>query len=277
MNLDQLCLIFGTTPSRISDVINKMLRIAAFKLRINEKAKIRWPSNLEEKQQFATLVNGREPTVDDVIGFTDGVQIPIKCSSDPVRQATYYNGYQHDTTCNNVFCFAPTGKIIYACVNYPGSWHDSQVSQNLIAKVVADIGDFKICVDQGFPRSGDLLNKFVGPISERTRASLPIENRRAVLRKHNTYVSLRQSSEWGMRALQGSFTRLKSRLTSDSKKRKTLITVICLLHNFRTDVVGLNQIATVFNPEYEAVITLHNQDRIARYYAHITGEEEEED
>jgi hypothetical protein len=80
-----------------------------------------------------------------------------------------------------------------------------------------------------------------------------------------------------MRALQGSFTRLKSRLTSDSKKRKTLITVICLLHNFRTDVVGLNQIATVFNPEYEAVITLHNQDRIARYYAHITGEEEEED
>ena len=58
---------------------------------------------------------------------------------------------------NNVFCFAPTGKIIFACVNFPGSWHDAQVSASLITKVVANIGDFKICVDQGFPRAGDLL------------------------------------------------------------------------------------------------------------------------
>ena len=50
-----------------------------------------------------------------------------------------------------------------------------------------------------------------------------------------------------MRALQGTFTRMKSRLSSIEKKRKLVLTVIIILHNFRTEVVGLNQIATVFS------------------------------
>ena len=77
------------------------------------------------------------------------------------------------------------------CINFPGSWHDSQVATSLIAKVID-----KICVDQGFPRTGDLLNKFVCPISRRARLNLPVDNRREVIRQHNKYVSLRQSSEW---------------------------------------------------------------------------------
>jgi len=112
---------------------------------------------------------------------------------------------------NNVFCFASTGKIIYACINFPGSWHDSQVATSLIAKVVDNLRNYKICVDQGFPRSGDLLNIFVGPLSRTARRNIPIEDRRAVLQRHNKYVSLRQSSEWGMRALQRTFIRIKSR------------------------------------------------------------------
>ena len=38
------------------------------------------------------------------------------------------------------------------------------------------------------------------------------------------------------------------------------------IHNFRTEVVGLNQISTVFNPEYERCINLRGYDRIRRYY-----------
>jgi hypothetical protein len=164
---------------------------------------------------------------------------------------------------NNVFCFAPTGKIIYACINFPGSWHDSQVASNFIRQVVNNIGDYKICVDQGFPRSGDLLNKFVGPISRRARRNLEPLNRREIIQRLNTYVSLRQASEWGMRALQGTFIRMKSRLTSNKYKRKLILTVIILLYNFRTHVVGLNQIATVFHLEYDAYVNIRNYDRIA--------------
>jgi len=184
------------------------------------------------------LEHRREPSVLDVIGFSDGLSLPIQCASDPISQATNYYGYHHDTMINNVFCFAPTGKLIFACINFPGSWHDSQVSLSLISKVVRDIGDFKICVNQGFPRSGDLLEKFVGPLSRRARRNLPEDTRRAALRRHNTYVSLRPSSEWGMRALQGTFVRMKT--------------------FFRTDVVGLNQIATVFNVEYELYVKIRN-------------------
>jgi hypothetical protein len=79
-----------------------------------------------------------------------------------------------------------------------------------------------------------------------------------------------------MRALQGSFTRLKSRLPSNKTKRKEIIFTICLLHNFRTHVVGLNQIATVFNPEYEAFINMENYDRIARYYEQVDIDSDEE-
>ena len=69
-----------------------------------------------------------------------------------------------------------------------------------------------------------------------------------------------------MRALQGTFPRLKSRLTSDKQKRHDLILSIVLLHNFRTDCIGLNQIATVFNHHYEQFINVDGYDRIARYY-----------
>jgi len=274
MTLSELCLIFGCTPTRCSLVINRQLHFLSRRLKNNAKAKILWPNSLEEKEYLADLVNRREPKVADVIGFTDGVSLPIQCASDPISQATNYNGYHHDTMCNNVFCFAPTGKIIFACINFPGSWHDSQVSLSLIA-VVENIGAFKICVDQGFPRSGDLLDKFVGPISRRNLPKLPTETRREILRRHNTYVSLRQSSEWGMRSLQGTFTRMKSRLTSNKTKRKLILTVIILLHNFRTDVVGLNQIATVFNEEYDAFVNIRNYDRIAQYYEEIVDSDSE--
>ena len=164
MTLNELCLIFGCTPTRCSLVINHQLQFLSRILRHNRKAKIHWPSSLREKEYLADLVKRREPRILDVIGFTDGVSLPIQCASDPISQATNYNGYHHDTMCNNVFCFAPTGKDNFACLNFPGSWHDSQVSLSLIAKAVENIGDYKICVDQGFPRSGDLLNKFMGPI-----------------------------------------------------------------------------------------------------------------
>jgi len=163
------------------------------------------------------------------------VSIPIQCSEDPIEQSKYYNGYHHDTMINNVLLFAPTGKIVYACLNSPGSWHDSQVCASLIAKVLRSIGVYKICVDQGFPRSGELYDKLVGPMSRKTRSGLAPALRPLLLRRHNIYVSLRQSSEWGMRALQGSFSRLKSRLTSNKEKRLKVLKSIVLLHNFRNN------------------------------------------
>ncbi len=38
------------------------------------------------------------------------------------------------------------------------------------------------------------------------------------------------------------------------------------MHNFQTEIVGHNQISTVFAPEYERVINIHGYDRICQYY-----------
>ena len=41
---------------------------------------------------------------------------------------------------------------------------------------------------------------------------------------------------------------------------------IALIHNFRTDIVGSNQIKTVFDPEYERFIFQDEYDPISNYY-----------
>ena len=111
-----------------------------------------------------------------------------------------------------------------------------------------------------------LFDKLVGPLSRRAKAAQDPLVRDYFLKKHEIYVSLRQASELGMRALQGSFCRLKSRLTSNKKKRHLIILCIVLLHHYRTEHVGLNQIATVFNAEYEQCLNLEGYDRIAKFF-----------
>ena len=265
MKTKHLCLLFGIIPTTADIVIRYMMILLCKKLKNNASAKISFPDD-DKMAEFAAIVNMREPTVDNVIGFVDGLSLAVQCSDDEHLQNAAYNGYSHDTTCNNVFAFSPEGKVIFCSYNYPGSWHDSTVAQDLINVVIKRIGPYAFCVDQGFPRSGDLHGRFVGPMTRRMRRKLSPEIAEYLIPMHEKYISLRQASEWGMRALQGTFSRLKSRLTSDNKKRGQIILSIVLLHNFRTDFVGLNQIAAVFNPHYNQYINMTTYDRIHRYF-----------
>ena len=90
--------------------------------------------------------------------------------------------------------------------------------------------------------------------------------REYVLRVSNVHTSLHQASEWGMRGMQGSFPRCKKRLPTESRKRRIVLESIILIHNFRTELVGSNQIKTVFDPEYERVINLDGYDHSSKYY-----------
>ncbi len=63
-------------------------------------------------------------------------------------------------------------------------------------------------------------------------------------------MSLHKASEWGMKSLQSSFPPCKKRLPGNPEKKQLVITSIVLIHNFRTENVGLNQITTIFDPEY---------------------------
>jgi hypothetical protein len=65
--------------------------------------------------------------------------------------------------------------------------------------------------------------------------------------------SLCQAAEWGMRALQGSFPRLKDRITfsDEASDRKVFLNLIPMIYNFRMHYVGLNQIRSTFYPNFE--------------------------
>ena len=153
--------------------------------------------------------------------------------------------------------------MFIAAINFPGSWADGSLCAIFFDSIRRRIVPYKICVDQGFPRSGDAWNILVGPMNERSARRLHPSVRDYMLKVSNVFTSLRQSSEWGMRALQGSFPRCKKRLPGNCKMRRRVLESIVLIHNFRTDLVGSNQISTVFDPEYEGYINLEGYDRIS--------------
>ena len=53
--------------------------------------------------------------------------------------------------------------------------------------------------------------------------------------------------------------------------------LIVLIHNFCTEIVGYNQIKTVFDPEYERFITLDGYNRISTYYLQAEDFESDSD
>ena len=63
---------------------------------------------------------------------------------------------------------------------------------------------------------------------------------------------MRQASEWGMRALQGSFPCLKDRFVVEERgMREISLELVFRLFNFRTREVGLNQIQSVYAPHLD--------------------------
>jgi hypothetical protein len=52
---------------------------------------------------------------------------------------------------------------------------------------------------------------------------------------------------------------------------------IILIDNYRTELVGTNQIKTVFDPEYQRIISIEGYDRIRKYYLQPEDFESDED
>ncbi|KAJ7369020.1 hypothetical protein DFH08DRAFT_796829 [Mycena albidolilacea] len=95
-------------------------------------------------------------------------------------------------------------------------------------------------------------------------------------------LSYRQTAEWGMRGLQGSFGRLRIPLEINRQEERADLLEICVrLNNLRAELVGINQIRSVYMPlwretrEEEQVWTnfenmlfgeQRRSDRVARFH-----------
>jgi hypothetical protein len=105
------------------------------------------------------------------------------------------------------------------------------LTSRFLGHLKAKIGDYKICVDQGFPQSGDAYGTLVRPVTKRQARHLHHDVRDYLIWISNVHMSLWHASEWSMRGLQGTFP-CKKRLPRDSMQRCLVLEVIVLVHNF---------------------------------------------
>jgi hypothetical protein len=120
MGYKHLCLIFGCTPTVCSRVNTSMLKLVVKKLKRHPLARDKIPDE-EKMAEYAQFIHQWEPALDDDIGFMDGVSLTSESTSKPMVQNSMCSGYHSDTMVNNLFAYAPDGKVIFCTINFPGS------------------------------------------------------------------------------------------------------------------------------------------------------------
>ncbi|KAF5348195.1 hypothetical protein D9758_014669 [Tetrapyrgos nigripes] len=198
---------------------------------------------------------GRHPLLTGAFGSIDGLKLPVQTSSDEEIENATYNGWLHEHYISNVLCFSPEGVIIACRLNAPGSWHDSRVAHSIYNKLLTRTPEgYYLIADMAFPRGTDQIAGCIcAPIKEGTRLPAdPIECSNLIL-VNQQLLSFRQTAEWGMRSIQGSFGRLHIPLdVNDDAGRADLLELCFRLHNLRTQTVGYNQIRSVYLEIWQA-------------------------
>ena len=247
---------FGYTPSTTNRYLHEGRTVLLETLRAIPEAAVKWPSH-RRMEYHAQRIHAAQPCLPGCFGFVDGLNIPIQDPSDPVEQNAYYNAWLAGCFCSNVFVFDSEGCIIWCCTNAPGSWHDSAISTQLYCLLRECVpAGFGICADAAFTASGDLATKIFKPLTERqigaaaNNATITLKALIRFIKKHRAAVSVRQAAEWGMGAIQRSYRRLQTTLTSNHADRQRDISIIVRLFNFRTRTTHINQIRTVYDPSY---------------------------
>ena len=144
-----------------------------------------------------------------------------------------------------------TGEIIGCRTNCPGSWHDSRVAEGIYDKLEHETPDgYCVVADTAFPTGhGRIAGKIRVPLKAGVNLPQDSAQRKHAFQLSRSILSYRQTAEWGMRELQGSFGRLRIPLEiEDMEKRADLIESCFRLHNLRTRLVGINQIKNVYVP-----------------------------
>jgi hypothetical protein len=170
-------------------------------------ASIVWPTKEDEFSDYCGMIRLRHPLLDGGFCFVDGLNLPVAESLDETTQNSYYNGWTCDHYCSCVFGFAPNGRIIYASLNAPVSWHDAAIARQLYDNLdrLTPAGLFAIA-DTAFPRNElRMQNRICVPLKKKDKRAKQLqaagrfEEFNALVAFNSALVSARQAAEWGMR------------------------------------------------------------------------------
>ena len=147
------------------------------------------------------------------------------------------------------------GVILTAVINAPGSWHDAHVARPIFDKLRTKIPeDYYLVADTAFPRGAHSIEgKIRAPLKSGEHVPADPILRQHALVFNRQLLSYRQTAEWGMRTLQGSFGRLRVPLpiTSETRRRHR-IEVCARLSNVRARCVGISEIRSVYMPIWQS-------------------------
>lgn len=242
-----LCMMFGITGSVCSMFLRFSRRLLLKVLKNESLAAVRMPTS-SETQGYQEAFRSKYSMLKDVYCVADGLKLHLEQSGDYIIQNMFYNGWTHDHYVSNIFVFAPNGVVIACAINAPGAMHDSTVAEwgRIYEKLQVGFDQHggRCVVDSAFCKSHYpfLLKSSQDCVvgSDGTRESI------VTLRQAT---SARQASEWGMRAFQGTFPRLKDRFVYEERgERKAVLTCMVLLYNLRSRLVGINQILHSYMP-----------------------------
>jgi hypothetical protein len=236
--------IFGMSETSVSMYLRFGRRILIRVLKNETDSAIRMPTD-DEMVQYKRAVQERHPLLEGVWCSMDGLKLALECSSNDEEQNDYYNGWTCDHYVSALLVFCPDGTIPMCCYNVPGSQHDSAIARMgcLYEKlqVVYEESGGRCAVDSAFAKNDyNFLVKSGNKLLTDTRQEAMIKNEAT---------SMRQSSEWGMRAFQSSFPRIKDRIRWEKNgERRLIMKLLILLYNTRSRKVGINQIRNVYMP-----------------------------
>ncbi|KAI0308625.1 hypothetical protein OF83DRAFT_206224 [Amylostereum chailletii] len=245
--------IFALIPSTVDRYISFSITILLGTVKNIPEGEIRWPEG-QEFEEWNGLIVARHELLTGGFGSLDGLKLAVQESDDPDIENATYNGWTHGHYESSVFAFSPRGVIFCAAINLP---------------------------DTAFPRgTQNIAGRIKAPL--KANAVLPEDPQElAALRAFNRQLlSYRQTAEWGMRALQGSFGRLRVPLKiDDDNGRADLIELCARLSNIRALCVGVSEIRNVYEPlwrdeddelwfQFENMMIgeIRRRDRVSRFH-----------
>ena len=241
--------MFGISPGTLIRTLVKAEIALLSTLNSMTEARVEWPS-LNDQIRMGSAVEAKEPLIKGRWGFIDGKNYGVQEPKNAMIQNGMFNGWLHAVFVTGTVCFSADGLVVWAKLNFFGSWNDSEISREFRDKLADDnrnVPGHGVLSDSAFPVSGDMFGRIMTPLKcgdlERSHPSA----RPALVRLSASITSMRQAAEWGMASVCKVYRVLYKRLSHDKNSRGRLLTILHKLHNYRVRTTGISQIRTFFN------------------------------
>ena len=136
-----------------------------------------WPTDPASFHHLSTLIANKDKRVDYCFAFGEGLELAMEdcAKEDPIKQNAYYPAWLAGVYCSCVIVFTPLGMIIWAAFNFPGSFHDSKVSENLYNLLSNHTPPgMRLLVDSAFKSSGKLKDHVRKPMNKADVANMAL-------------------------------------------------------------------------------------------------------